>query len=82
MIVVIVGDCRLFRLQHLIADGGSVKMFNLLLEASGTQEHSPKRLELLNVRDANNQTPLIHCVKHGRGELAAALLQQVGVFIL
>ena len=57
-------------------------MFNLLLEASGTQEHSPKRLELLNVRDANNQTPLIHCVKHGRGELAAALLQQVGVFIL
>lgn len=61
---------------HLIADGGSVNMFNLLLEASGTDEHSPQRLELLNARDANNQTPLIHCVKHGRGELAAALLHQ------
>ena len=46
------------------------------MDLSKTSSKSSQRLVLLNARDGDNKTPLIHAVEHGCGAVAAALLAE------
>ena len=54
--------------------GGSIEALKICLELSNTKANSQERLSLLNGRDADDKTPLVHAVENGRGTMAAALL--------
>ena len=62
------------RFLSTIYRGGSVDSLNICLERSNTQPNSKARLTLLNGRDADEKTPLVHAVENGRGAMASALL--------
>ena len=51
-----------------------IEVLKICLELSNTKANSQERLSLLNGRDADDKTPLVHAVENGRGTMAAALL--------
>jgi ankyrin repeat protein len=53
-----------------------MKSFERILELSKTTSQSPERLKLLNQRDGNNKTPLVHAVENGSAAIASALLRE------
>ena len=54
--------------------GGSVESLAVVLQASKTQTGTKHRLALLNVRDGDEKTPLMHAVENGNSAMASALL--------